>query len=228
MIRSRISRKWLLRNASLLAASLLCASLVALAQRGLPSQGFNGFAGMNPDAGLFLPGVNYSSNGDFGNSVAVADLNGDGKADVVVANGYNVAVPGNAGVGVLLGNGNGTLRAAVNYDSGGPGFFANSVAIADVNGDSKLDLVVADSCNDSFCLHGNWVAVLLGKGDGTFRGAHRYRSKGASWAVAVADLNGDGKPDLVVANVCSKGNDIHTCTAPGGVGVLLGNGDGTF
>lgn len=48
-------------------------------------------------------------------------------------------------------------------------------------------------------------------------------------SVAVADVNGDGKLDLVVSNLCLSGND---CPAyendPGGIGVLLGNGDGTF
>ena len=62
------------------------------------------------------------------------------------------------------------------------------------------------------------VAVLLGKGDGTFGPAVRYSSGGSQpYAVAVADLNGDGRPDLAVANALSSS-----------IAVLLGDGDGTF
>src|SRR5580698_9664209 len=180
----------------------------------------------HPTGSRFLPALTYSSQGSFGNSVAVGDLNGDGKPDLVVANGYNADA--NGGVAVLLGNGDGTFQAAVTYGSGGKGSFANSIAIADVNGDGKLDLVVADACNDSYCKDGNWVAVLLGNGDGTFQKAVKYRSGGAAWAVVVADVNGDGTPDLVVGNVCSGTNSIRTCTEGGSVAVLLGTGNGEF
>ncbi len=190
-----------------------------------------------PGADLFLPAVVYPSAGVFGTSVAVADLNHDGKPDLVVANGYNGSIPGNGGVGVLLGNGNGTFQPAITYDSGGPGAFGNSVAIADVTGDGKLDLVVVDSCNDGFCNGGNWVAVLKGNGDGTFRKALKHRSAGASWQAKVADVNGDGIPDLlvdfngdgkldaVVTSFCSTDGCIG---GHGTVGMFLGNGDGTF
>jgi uncharacterized protein (DUF2141 family) len=180
----------------------------------------------HPTGSRFLPAVTYSSGGSFGNAVAVGDLNGDGKPDLVVANGYNA--DNNGGVAVLLGNGDGTFQPGVTYDSGGTASFANSIAIADVNGDGKLDLVVADSCNDSDCKNGSWVAVLLGNGDGTFQKAVKRRSGGAAWAVVVADVNGDGTPDLIVGNVCSGTNDILTCTEGGSVAVLLGTGNGEF
>jgi hypothetical protein len=122
MMRSKRTTKSSLRNAILLVTSSLSISLIVMAQPGGSGSASQGFVVIKPDTSLFLPGVVYSSKGDFGNAVAVADLNADGKEDVVVANGYNVAVPGNAGVGVLLGNGDGTLRPAVNYDSGGTGF----------------------------------------------------------------------------------------------------------
>jgi hypothetical protein len=69
------------------------------------------------------------------------------------------------------------------------------------------------------------VGVLLGNGDGTFQAATTYDSGGqSSGGVAVADVNGDGKPDLVTVNSCANSGN---CTG-GTVGVLLGNGDGTF
>jgi hypothetical protein len=146
-------------------------------------------------------------------SVAVADLNGDGKPDLVVATLTST-------IGVLLGNGDGSFGPEVPYASGGP--FSTSVAIADVNGDGKPDLVVTSEEGQVF---GGLVDVLLGNGDGTFQPAVTYASGGGdAWSVAVVDVNGDGKPDLVVANMCSKSN----CSARGVVSVLLGNGNGTF
>src|SRR5271165_4650723 len=112
---------------------------------------------------------------------------------------------------------------AVDYDVPGYGSAAVAVAVADVNGDGKPDLLVATWCANYDCTHGA-VAVLLGNGDGTFQAPVFYDSGGyLPNSVAVADVNGDGKPDLVVANWCAD----STC-AKGTVSVLLGNGDGTF
>jgi hypothetical protein len=118
--------------------------------------------------------------------------------------------------------------AATSYAPGG--FYTNSVAVADVNGDGKPDIIVANFCASStLCTEGE-VGVLLGNGDGTFQTAVAYPSGGYQAAsVAVADVNGDGKPDLLVANICDPNKNL--CGSPGGtgsVGVLLGNGDGTF
>ncbi len=184
----------------------------------------HGFVGVvlgNGD-GTFQPAVTYDSGGYSAFSVAVADVNGDGKPDLVVANECASSNCTNGGVGVLLGKGDGTFQAAVSYDSGGHDAF--SVAVDDVSGDGKPDLLVANFCADSNCLTDGSVAVLLGKGDGTFRAAVTYDS-GAYHAVSVAvgDVNGDDKPDLLVANFCADTN-----CATGSVGVLLGNGNGTF
>ena len=164
----------------------------------------------------FLPAVNYNSGGIFATQLAVADINGDGKPDLVVGNGYDGSIPGNGGVGVLLGNGDGTFQPVVTHDTGGPGSFAVGVLVTDVNGDGKPDLIVANSCGDSYCLTGSTVAVLMGNGDGTFQPPVAYSSGGIALSLKVADVNNDGKLDIVVAN------------ADGSVGVLLGNGDGTF
>jgi Bacterial Ig-like domain (group 3)/FG-GAP-like repeat/Abnormal spindle-like microcephaly-assoc'd, ASPM-SPD-2-Hydin len=154
--------------------------------------------------GTFQAVTTYSSGGEGPASVAVADVNGDGKPDVVVA--HNIT----SNVGVLLGNGDGTFQAAVAYDSPLTNYAA---VVADVNGDTKPDIVVVGQGNSV-----GDVGVLLGNGDGTFQTAVVYGS-GANVAssVAVADVNGDNNPDLITANQFDDE-----------VGVLLGNGDGTF
>src|SRR5208337_695820 len=100
------------------------------------------------------------------------------------------------------------LATAIPYDTGGNG--ANAVAVADVNGDGKPDVVVANWCAYSSCtVPGNNVGVLLGKGDGSFQTAVVYPSGGLyADSVVVADVNGDGKPDLVVAN-CGSANNTN-------------------
>src|SRR5207248_2345115 len=115
-------------------------------------------------------------------SVAVADVNGDGRLDLVVAN------SGNANVSVLLGNGDGTFHRAANIVVGG---LPSSVAVADVNGDGRRDLVTANYGSS------NSVSVLLGNGNGTFQGAVDFGVGFAPRSVAVSDLNGDGRLDLV-------------------------------
>jgi hypothetical protein len=171
---------------------------------------------------LFAPAVTYPSGGSSAESVAVADVNRDGKLDLVVAN--------DGTVGVLLGNGDGTFKPAVTYSVGQPGFDpgVGSVAVADVNGDGRPDLLVGYECADSSCFEG-LVGVLLGNGDGTFQPVEAYDSGGfQADSIAVADVNGDGKPDLLMTNCCSATNTQYSCFGDGSVGVLLGNGDGTF
>jgi hypothetical protein len=145
-------------------------------------------------------------------SVAVGDFDGRHYAnglpilDLVTANFYSNTVS------VLLGNGDGTFQTARNIAvASGP----SSVAIGDLNGDGKADLVVADA--GDFYGNNAGVSVLLGNGDGTFQTAQVFAAGIPSIAVAVADFNGDGKPDLALTNGYG-----------GGVHVLLGNGDGTF
>ena len=94
------------------------------------------------------------------------------------------------------------------YDLGNIGSSTYAVGIGDLNGDGRLDLVVAD---------GSAVSVALGNGDGSFGAGHDFTTGRGSRSVAIADLNRDGKLDLVTANY-----DAST------VSVLLGNGDGTF
>ncbi len=176
--------------------------------------------------GTFQGPVTYDSGGEQPYAVAVGDLNGDGKLDIIVANYYlrgSTKSDDYGAVGVLLGNGDGTFQTALSYNSGGLDAF--SVAAADVNGDGHPDLLVTNECgNSSSCTSGT-VNVLLGNGNGTFRTPLSYQSGGyTAISVAVGDVNGDGKQDIVVANYCASSTD---CTN-GTVGVFLSNGDLTF
>jgi len=174
--------------------------------------------------GTFQTAVGYGSGGQTTQSVAIADVNGDGKPDLEVANWCVNSNCSNGSVSILLGNGDGTFQTAVSYDT--IGVSSSSVAVADVNGDGKPDLAVSNECNNNNNCTNGLVNILLGNGDGTFQAAVSYNSGGQDAdAVALTDPNGDGKLDVVVANqVDSEGN-----YQDGGMAsVLMGNGDGTF
>jgi hypothetical protein len=171
--------------------------------------------------GTFQTGVTYNSGGVSSISVAVADLNGDGIPDLAVTNSCpSESCQGDGTAGVMLGNGNGTFQPVVLYDSGGNS--ANSVAVGDLRGNGIQDLVVANGYYD------NVMGVLLGNGDGTFQSPVTYFLDGILYdAVAIADLNGDGIPDLAVIDGCHEVRN-GACVGEATVSVLLGNGDGTF
>jgi uncharacterized protein (TIGR03437 family) len=149
--------------------------------------------------------------------LAAGDLNGDGHPDLVTANSGNGSGD-NGNVSVLLNKGTGALGAAANMSAGVQPVF---LALKDLNGDGKLDLVVVNE--GSFGVPGadpGGISVFLGKGDGTFQSPVSYAAGINPTAVAVGDLNGDGHPDLVVAT--------NQMQFSGGVAVMRGNGDGTF
>lgn len=143
--------------------------------------------------------------------VASGDFNGDGKPDLVVANANG------SSISVLLNNGNGTFAPAVTYYvplSDTPVV----VAVADLNGDGMLDVVTVGSW-----AAGGQLVVFLGNGDGTFQTGVAYLFGGQfPGDFLIADMNGDGKPDLVVVSQVMTGTDDSLLS------VLLGNGDGTF
>src|SRR5450631_664247 len=132
-------------------------------------------AGSLDASSIFMEAASYNSGGKTSFSIAVVDVNGDGHPDLLVANECVDSNCTSGGVGVLLGNGDGTFQTAASYKSGGD--YAVSIAVADVNRDGRPDLLVA----------GGGVSVLVGNGDGTFQAAVSYNSGGLyANAIAVA------------------------------------------
>ena len=164
--------------------------------------------------GTFKAPIN-SATGTSGGFVAVGDFNGDGKLDLARVN--NATIP--YSVSVLLGNGDGTFQAPVNYTAGPYPF---RLAVGDFNGDGKLDLVVANR-GSLYNFADSSVLVLLGNGDGTFQPAVAYGPVANPYSITVGDFNGDGNLDLAVGN-----SGVIPSNDGAGVSVLLGNGDGTF
>ncbi len=138
-------------------------------------------------------------------SIAIGDLNGDGKLDVA-----SVGANGVSEMTILLGNGDGTFQTGASYPLDGD---LISVAVADFTKKGKLDIAV------SIVLGG--VGILLGNGDGTFQAPVSYPAEFPG-SIQVADFNGDGNPDIAVVDGFCGG--YGSCS----LGVLLGNGDGTF
>ena len=131
----------------------------------------------------FLAPVSYAGGVE---APRVADVNGDGRADVVV-------IDRDGGtVSVFLGNGDGTLRAA---QTSAAGTAPSSFTVGDFNGDGRLDVVTANQRD---------LSLLLGRGDGSFLAPRSLslpkvgRDAQDPRSVAAGDLDGDGQLDLVV------------------------------
>ena len=158
----------------------------------------NGATVASPGSLSFQPAQSYGT-GAGPRSVAVADVSGDNKLDLVTAN------TNDNNVSVLLNNGAGGFTKTDFATGAGP----ISVSAADVSGDNKLDLVVANFDDSS-------VSVLLNNGAGGFTKTD-FTTGSGPYSVAAADVNGDNKLDLVTAN---RGDNT--------VSVLLSNGAGGF
>jgi hypothetical protein len=144
--------------------------------------------------------------------VAAGDFNGDGKLDLVTESW------GESKVTVLFGDGRGGFSSpGVQFATGKSPYW--KVRVADVNGDGHADIVTTNWEGDS-------VTILLGDGKGGFTQAAGSPFPGGKtpFGVAVADLNGDGKPDLAVVNYSGHADQ----PANDGVTILLGDGQGGF
>lgn len=161
--------------------------------------------------GTFQTGATFSLSAAGLENVAVADLNGDGNADVV-------AVLGDGTVQVYLNDGGGTFASGVPYISGAT--LDGELALGDFNGDGLTDITVSTSGNDPNAQFGGEQLVLLGNGDGTFQAAKSSLGTFEPSFAAIADFNRDGNLDLAVADC----NLIYGCA----VYIFLGVGNGTF
>jgi hypothetical protein len=158
---------------------------------------------LNFGNGIFTIQKTYSTgSGSRPYGIAVGDLNGDGRLDIVVSN----TLANN--IGVFLGYGTGNLSSQMTFSTGN-GSFPLSIAIADFNNDSQVDIVVTNYKTDN-------VGVFIGYGNGSFPSQKVYSTGTNSnpYAVAVGDLNNDGRLDIAVANFGSSN-----------AAVLLGYGD---
>jgi hypothetical protein len=174
-----------------------------------------------------------------GGQMLSADVNGDGKPDLLFADGT-----------VQLGNGDGTFKPGTNWKPAANSA-ATQFAIADFNGDGKPDILVAGPLNQ--------LSVFLGNGDGTFQAAVTTSIAAPASSFVIGDLNGDGKPDVLAqvgssfltyagkgdgtfaAGVTSGASDAGVYDSFAdfnndgkldlfipGQGIQLGNGNGTF
>lgn len=146
------------------------------------------------------------------NFVTLADLNNDGKLDLIAINQFSDEVR------VLLGNGNGTFGNGHTYSTAST---PTQVAVLDVDRDGKLDLIVSCQSDGTTDISGG-VSILRGRGDGTFVDQLLATAHTSPTAVAIADYNGDGKLDIVAANFFSDDVSLLINGTPGALGSIRG------
>ena len=158
--------------------------------------------------GTFRSGLPLSFPDQVGGAIA-NDVNGDGKADLV----YPASEGGISGIGVMLGNGDGTFQPAVLVLSGVSGTALHpAVVMGDFNGDGNVDIaeLLAEEIGTQD------LVIFTGLGNGSFSvEAPITISIALPFAIAATDLNGDGRPDIVIDGLSS-------------FDVFLGIGNGTF
>jgi FG-GAP-like repeat len=165
-------------------------------------------------AGNFSAGPTLTDDSDGLDMAVAGDFNQDGKLDLITRGQHNVMTS-------FLGNGDGSFTAIAGYPYS---LFAAEMLLGDFNGDGKLDVVLVGG--DLSARPGINFRFMAGNGDGTFQPLQEiasfpgtYGCAGGAfvvqYGVQLSDFNGDGKLDLAF---CTKRQ----------VGVMLGNGDGTF
>ena len=194
------------------------------------------------NAPVFITAPTLAPSGDFDDyellsNLFVADVNGDGKADLIYS--YSVAVyqtnTYEQGIAVQLSNGDGTFKApqviqtysSTTAPTGQP---PQVVQIGDATGSGKQDIFTETGAIDaSTNTYVYSLQMYLGNGDGTFGSAltpavadnlNLPPAGEETGQIVVADMNGDGKPDLVTLGTASNGDSE--------LAISLGNGDGTF
>lgn len=147
-------------------------------------------------------------------SVATGDFNGDGCADVVIEDNFDLA-------NRFLGNCDGTFQTEDKIF--GIGELSYGIAMAVVNGDGYLDLVSSGSVAgipplDVGQQAGNLVSVMFGDGTGNLNPPAVYRGHPGMFSLAIADLNGDGHPEILTANQQDDSASVYTNDGQGGFG----------
>jgi probable HAF family extracellular repeat protein len=135
------------------------------------------------NAAILLEPYQLMPTGSSSQAVAIGDLNGDGRNDVVMTTGFTSDPSHDYKIFVFYQDSNGNLESPIRY-SAGPG---NSIALGDLNNDGKMDIVTNTSAG---------IGVLYQNADGTF-GPMQIIPGPPSYMVKVADINGDGLLDVV-------------------------------
>jgi hypothetical protein len=164
---------------------------------------------LNVDNGVFGPPRKVADGG----AIALADLDGDAKGDLVVAKGGNANVLLNDGKGM-------TFHAAGTYPVD---FGINRAAVGDLDKDGKPDLVVSTFADGSMVqpqFDGSLV-VLLAIGNGVFAKAKTYPLAMGAGDIEIADVSGDGVPDLIASESLRSGRNAA-------LNILVNKGEGSF
>ena len=158
--------------------------------------------------GTFRAGASGDSNSSNANALAVADMNGDGKPDVITAYFSTVTI--------FLGKGDGTFQEK----TGRQGVDTTQIWVGDFNGDGKPDVAVSGSYSN--------VGIMLGNGDGTLGPVATFGANNGSYVsvAAAADLDGDGKLDLLAGNTQSLFSFLGG--APAGLAISVTHSGGKF
>jgi hypothetical protein len=160
--------------------------------------------------GTFRARVDFPAGGQT-QDLAAGDFNSDGKPDLAITiNSTQI------GLSLLTGKGDGTFNAPVDFPNTS-GFDAPAIVAADVNNDTRLDILIAHqiACFTAPCVVSDDLTVMLGNGDGTFQTSQMDVGIGMS-EIAVGDFNRDGFKDLAIAGSSAR------------LYLLQGNGNGTF